>query len=299
MPLASTVSVVIPCRNAANTVAAAVRSARAQTLAPLEVIVVDDGSDDASIAVAEAAGARVIRATHRGFAGGARNLGIESARGELIAFMDADVEVGADWLALAADVLAAQSTVGAVGGRIHDGRGGLWGRLDHVLIFSEWMAGEARACSAFPTIAVVYRREAIGTIRFPESNLAEDVFFCEAIHKAGWSAWFEPRISIVHFHERLDAHSFWNRQVQAGRALYWSRSRLDRPGKFLVRAPWLMFALPHLWIVLARMVKAGAVGWAVLLLPWLVAGEFARGIGFLRGRREFAAPPLAATGAMR
>ena len=290
-------TVVIPCRNAANTVGAAVRSAWAQTLAPLEVIVVDDGSDDDSVAVAEAAGARVIRATRRGYAGGARNLGIEAARGDLIAFMDADVEVGPDWLALAAGVFAVQPRVGAVGGRIRDGRGGLWGRLDHVLIFSEWMAGPARACSAFPTIAVVYRRAAIGTIRFPESNLAEDVFFCEAVQQAGWGAWFEPRISIVHRHERLDAGSFWNRQVQAGRALYWSRSRLDRPGKFLVRAPWLMFAYPHLWIVLLRMLKAGAIGWAVALLPWLVVGETARGIGFLRGRREFSGPALPATGA--
>jgi glycosyltransferase involved in cell wall biosynthesis len=299
MPAAAepTISVVIPCRNAAGTVAAAVRSALGQSRPPLEVIVVDDGSTDDSAALAEAAGARVIRATRRARAGGARNLGIEAARGELVAFMDADVEVGADWLALATAVLAAQPTVGAVGGRIHDGRGGLWGRLDHVLIFSEWMAGDARPCSAFPTIAVVYRRAAIGATRFPESNLAEDVFFCQAIQDKGWGAWFEPRIAIVHRHERLDAASFWNRQVQAGRALYWSRSRLDRPGRFLVRAPWLMFLLPHLWIVLARMARAGAIGWAVLLLPWLVAGEMARGLGFLRGRREFATRPLSAAGA--
>jgi glycosyltransferase involved in cell wall biosynthesis len=285
-----TVSVVIPCRNAASTVAAAVRSARAQTLAPREVLVVDDGSADDSVAAAEAAGARVLRASRRGYAGGARNQGIEATSGDLVAFMDADVEVGPDWLALAAATLAAQPRVAAVGGRIHDGRGGLWGRLDHLLIFSEWMSGRARACSAFPTIAVVYRRAAIGATRFPESNLAEDVFFCQAIQDKGWGAWYEPRISIVHRHERLTAGAFWRRQVQAGRALYRSRSQLDRPGRFLAQAPWLMLALPHLWIVLARMAKAGAFGWMLALLPWLVAGEVARGVGFLRGRREFGAP---------
>jgi hypothetical protein len=58
-----------------------------------------------------------------------------------------------------------------------------------------------------------------------------------------------------------------------------------------------MCALPHLGIVLARMLRGGAAGWAVVLLPWLVAGEVARGLGFLRGRREFAAHPLAAAGA--
>ena len=85
MPNFPPASIIIPCRNAANTVAAAVRSAWAQTIPPLEVIVVDDGSTDDSVAVAEAAGARVIKATRRGFAGGARNLGIEAARGEVLA----------------------------------------------------------------------------------------------------------------------------------------------------------------------------------------------------------------------
>jgi glycosyltransferase involved in cell wall biosynthesis len=292
-----TVSVVIPCRNAARTVGAAVRSARAQTLAPREVVVVDDGSTDDSVAVAEAAGARVIRAGRRVHAGGARNQGIEATTGELVAFLDADVEVGADWLALAAAELAARPGVAAVGGRIHDGRGGLWGRLDQLLVFSEWMSPTARACSAFPTIAVVYRRAAIGATRFPESNLAEDVFFCQAIQDKGWGAWYEPRIAIVHRHERLDAGAFWRRQVQQGRALFCSRSRLDRPGRFLVKAPWLVFALPHLWIVLARMAKAGTWGWMIALLPWLVAGEVALGIGFLRGRRESAASALTTAGA--
>ena len=292
-----TVSVVIPCRNAARTVGAAVRSARAQTLAPREVLVVDDGSTDDSVAVAEAAGARVIRAGRRVHAGGARNIGIEATAGNLVAFMDADVEVGSDWLALAAAELAARPKVAAVGGRIHDGRGGLWGRLDQLLVFSEWMSATARACSAFPTIAVVYRRDAIGATRFPESNLAEDVFFCQAIQDKGWGAWYEPRIAIVHMHERLDASAFWRRQVQQGRALFRSRSQLDRPGRFLVKAPWLVFALPHLWIVLARMARMGAWGRMIALLPWLVAGEVALGVGFLRGRRESAASAFTAAGA--
>src|SRR6478672_4551812 len=91
-------SVIIPCRNAGGTIADAVSSALLQTVAPLEVIVVDDASTDDSAAIAERAGARVIRLDRRANAGGARNRGIDAARGDVIAFMDADVRVPHDWL---------------------------------------------------------------------------------------------------------------------------------------------------------------------------------------------------------
>lgn len=294
MSVAPTISVVIPCRNAANTVGDAVRSALAQTLPPREVIVVDDGSDDASATVAAAAGARLLQAPRRLHAGGARNLGLEASSGELVGFLDADVVVAPDWLALAAGVLADQPGVGAVGGRVFDGRGGLWGRLDHYMNFSEWMSPRARACRAYPTIAVVYRRDAIGEVRFPASSLAEDVFFCEGVRARGWGAWYEPRIRIEHRHERLGAVQFWNRQLQSGRALYWSRRSLDRPGQVLVKLPALMWLLPHLWFLLARMLRNGLVLQAIGLLPWFVAGEVARAMGFLRARRDFDAVPVPA-----
>lgn len=296
MPVVPTISVVIPCRNAAKTVGDAVRSALAQGLPPREVIVVDDGSEDASAAEAALAGARVLRAPRRLNAGGARNLGLEAASGQLVAFLDADVRVAPDWFALATSVLAEHPRVGAVGGRVFDGRGGLWGALDQYMNFSEWMSPRARACRAYPTIAVVYRREAIGDVRFPATSLAEDVFFCEGVRSRGWGAWYEPRIRIEHRHERLGARQFWNRQRESGRALYWSRRSLDRPGQVLVKFPALMWLLPHLWFLLARMLRNGLVLQAFALLPWFVAGEVARAIGFLRARREFAAdsPPIGA-----
>ena len=294
MPVAPTISVVIPCRNASATVGDAVRSALAQGLPPREVLVVDDGSDDASAAQAAVAGARVLRAPRRLHAGGARNLGLEAATGKLVAFLDADVRVAPDWLALAASVLAEHPRVGAVGGRVYDGRGGLWGRLDHYMNFSEWMSPHARACRAYPTIAVVYRREAIGEVRFPPTSLAEDIFFCEGVRSRGWGAWYEPQIRITRRHQRLGARQFWSRQLQSGRALYWSRRSLDRPGQVLVKHPALMWLLPHLWLLLARMLRNGLVLQAIVLLPWFVAGEVARAIGFLRARRDFDVEPVPA-----
>ena len=86
-----TISVIIPTYNHARFLRDAVDSALAQTYAPLEVIVVDDGSTDATPRILAAYGDR-IRAIRRenGGVGAARNTGIAAARGELLAFLDSD-----------------------------------------------------------------------------------------------------------------------------------------------------------------------------------------------------------------
>jgi CelD/BcsL family acetyltransferase involved in cellulose biosynthesis len=87
------VSVVIPARNAAATLGRAIASAHAQTVAPFEIIVVDDASTDDTAKVArEAGGARlsVIRLHERHGAAAARNHAVHAARGEFVAFLDAD-----------------------------------------------------------------------------------------------------------------------------------------------------------------------------------------------------------------
>jgi glycosyltransferase involved in cell wall biosynthesis len=87
-----TVSVIMPMYNARQHVAASVRSVLDQTLQSIEVIVVDDGStDDSQDEVRQARDSRVtlLRQDNRGVSA-ARNLGLSHARGECIAFLDAD-----------------------------------------------------------------------------------------------------------------------------------------------------------------------------------------------------------------
>lgn len=89
-----TISVVIPLYNKEREVARAIRSVLAQTLQPLELIVVDDGSTDRSAAEVEAFReplARLIRQPNGGVCA-ARNRGIAEARGEYVALLDADDE---------------------------------------------------------------------------------------------------------------------------------------------------------------------------------------------------------------
>ncbi len=87
----TTVSVVIPAFNAAAYLGEALESVFAQTYQPLEVIVVDDGSeDDTPRVVAAYAGKVTYIRKQRGGPASARNAGIRAAKGEWIAFQDAD-----------------------------------------------------------------------------------------------------------------------------------------------------------------------------------------------------------------
>lgn len=87
----ASVSVVIPSYNARPWLAEAIRSAQAQSLAPLEIIVVDDGSTDGSVEAARETGATRILSdgANRG-PSATRNRGIQAASGDLVAFLDAD-----------------------------------------------------------------------------------------------------------------------------------------------------------------------------------------------------------------
>jgi len=87
------ISVVVPAYNCERTIGRALRSALEQRPAPDEIVVVDDGSTDATAATAEACGprVRVIRQSNAG-APAARNRGIAETTGHLIAFLDADDE---------------------------------------------------------------------------------------------------------------------------------------------------------------------------------------------------------------
>ena len=98
----SLVSVIIPAYNAEIWIAESIGSVLAQTWPKLEVIVVDDGSKDATAEIVAGIGdprVRLIRQQNRG-AAAARNKGLELAQGDYLQFLDADDLLSADKLEL-------------------------------------------------------------------------------------------------------------------------------------------------------------------------------------------------------
>jgi glycosyltransferase involved in cell wall biosynthesis len=125
-----TVSVVVPCYNAEPYLAQTVNSVLEQTRPPDEVIVVNDGSTDGSLAIAESFGGRVrVLSERSGSASRTRIYGASVATGDALMFLDADDVLGP--AALAALVSALERHPGSVAScpwyRLEQ-RDGLWVR---------------------------------------------------------------------------------------------------------------------------------------------------------------------------
>jgi hypothetical protein len=123
-------SVIIPAFNAAATLARAVESVRAQSWPAHEIIVVDDGSTDATAEAARRFGnaVRLIRQPNSGVSV-ARNAGAAAATGDWLAFLDADDWYEPDRIRLHAEWIAADATLDCLTGdyQYRDEAGGLLG----------------------------------------------------------------------------------------------------------------------------------------------------------------------------
>jgi GT2 family glycosyltransferase len=106
--------VITPCYNAEGFVAETIESVISQTYAPVEHIVVDDGSTDGSWSVVQRYAPAVtgLQLEQNGGGSRARNAGLERARGEFLVFLDADDLLSSD--AIAALVTASRETPGDI-----------------------------------------------------------------------------------------------------------------------------------------------------------------------------------------
>lgn len=99
------VSVIVPMYNPENIILRGLRSLRGQTLKDIEIILVNDGSEEETLAAVRKAASedkriRILNTEVNSGAGIARNIGIKDACGEYLAFMDADDYIAPDFLEL-------------------------------------------------------------------------------------------------------------------------------------------------------------------------------------------------------
>ncbi len=122
------VSVIVPCHNGSTSIGRCLEAIFAQSLPAHEILVVDDCSQDNTTTVVEecfrrrddlgaATTVRLIRREQNGGAAAARAAGATLARGEIIAFVDADCAPPSDWLATIAALFEAHPEWGGLGGR--------------------------------------------------------------------------------------------------------------------------------------------------------------------------------------
>jgi glycosyltransferase involved in cell wall biosynthesis len=171
------VAVVIPCFNQAHYLAEAIESALAQTLSPVEIVVVDDGSEDNSHEVAgRYEQVRRLRQPNRGVAA-ARNAGLRETSGDRVVFLDADDRLLPTALEVGAVALERRPQVAFVSGASRDiGDDGavLPGRRQPLVAQDHYLR-LLEDCFIWSGSSIVYRRTALdGVGGFDESLSAGD-----------------------------------------------------------------------------------------------------------------------------
>lgn len=121
-PIPLTASVVIPVKDDAHELRRCLRALALQTRVPDEIVVVDNGSSDASAAVAREAGATVLRCEEPGIPAAA-SAGYDAATGDLILRLDADCLPADSWVETVVSAFARRPDVAAFtsGARFIDG----------------------------------------------------------------------------------------------------------------------------------------------------------------------------------
>ncbi len=109
------VSVIVPVKNGAATLDAALRSVSRSYYRKVEVVVVDDHSTDGTAEIARRHGCRLLEAKDGHGANNARNMGAREAAGEILVFIDADIIIGRETILGIVETLDEASVDAVVG----------------------------------------------------------------------------------------------------------------------------------------------------------------------------------------
>ena len=197
------VSVVVPAYNEEVGIAATVMSLASCDYPELEIVVVDDGSTDATAAIVarlRISGVRLVRQANAGKPA-ALNAGIRAARHDVLVLVDGDTVFEPDTIKALVRPLAEarRSLVGAVSGntKVGNRRGllGQWQHTEYVIGFNldRRLFDVLQCMPTIPGAIGAFRREALaGVGGVSEDTLAEDTDLTMAICRAGWRVVYVP-----------------------------------------------------------------------------------------------------------
>jgi len=277
------VSVVIPAYNAARTLGRALEALAGQSEPVDEVIVVDDGSTDATADVAKRHGVSVVATDGSGFAGAARNAGWEKASGDVVVFLDSDAIPMPGWGAGLRRALG--EFPGAIVGCARTFRGRTaWGWVAHLQCETPYLPlGQPRTVAFVSSYCMAVPRDA--PLRWDPSYGGEDGVFCADALAAGIELVFDPRFQAFHDHER---ETFAELRRQQERLAY-SLARVGPVQKegirkrVLARFPVHYFALVRLPAIYMRLLSEPELrAHFVAHLPLMVLAEWTLGLSALR-----------------
>ena len=259
---ALSISLVVPVKNEEGSLAELISSIRAQTRPPDEVVLVDGGSTDRTVALArrltkDDARSRVLEAGEA-TPGRGRNVGIAAASHDWIALTDAGIRLEPTWLERLLEVVRRMPAVEVVYGNCEPVVTSFFQRCA-ALAYGPAKQRRPSGWMRAPFIAsALIRRDvwrAVG--RFPDLRASEDLIFMERIQQRGFkTAWapaamvrWQLQPTLIRTFCRFLLYSKWN--VWAGRQRYWHYGvvRMYLLTVFivllaLVYSPWWLAILP-------------------------------------------------------
>jgi glycosyltransferase involved in cell wall biosynthesis len=240
-----TVSVVLPVYNDRR-VCEAVECLLRQTLAPHEIIVVDDGSTDGTLERLREFGDRIILLSKKnGGPASARNCGVRVATGAFVAFTDSDCLPHEGWLAGLLNGFQ-DGSVGGVGGPTRRVGSDLLSEYADVQGFLEPNMGLDQKIASFPTANACFRHQVLFQVGlFNESFTkpgGEDVELGYRVRELGYELRRVEDALVLH-HHRQSVGSLLKTMANYGEGQYqlderWpERKRIKSPYREMIRSP--------------------------------------------------------------
>jgi glycosyltransferase involved in cell wall biosynthesis len=226
LPSPPTVAVVIAARNEARLLGQCLASLAAQSYPPelFRVVVVDDGSTDATAEIARTHGAAVVPGKKKG-PGAARNAGMAEGSSELVAFLDAHCRVEPEWLQLLADRFSSPGIGGcqaAIEHRANNRKIQRYiessGTFTAERIVEATISGRKHLYPWILSGCSMYRRRAVEQAGgFSETLPAcEDVDLSWRVLLLGYELTHEPQAACIHF-DNNSWHGFLRKNYSYGK----------------------------------------------------------------------------------
>jgi len=215
----NSISVIIPSLNS-PLIDQVVQAVLAQTISPLEVIVVGRDESSKLVELTSTPTVRFIDTQRPISPAKARNLGAQQAHGDIVCFIDADAIANPHWLATLQS--AHQHGADIVGGSVALPNGTYWFTCDNIAAFADVLVSASAGTRAYlPSINLSLKRALFNQMngfdeRFPGAA-SEDTDLCFRLRKAGHSLVFEPKASVTHYSSRHTFAQMWAHLRQYGR----------------------------------------------------------------------------------
>ena len=218
------ISVVVCAYNEAATIDECLTSLENLSYPDYEIILVNDGSRDATGDIARRHASVEVLDIPNGGLSAARNVGLERAAGEIVAYTDGDVRVDPDWLTHLVRPFLTSDVVGAGGPNLVPADDPPMaqciarapGSPTQVML-------DDRIAEHVPGCNMAFRREAllaVGGFNPIYLRAGDDVDICWRLQARGWKIGFAPSALVWHRH-RASLRAYWRQQVGYGEGESW------------------------------------------------------------------------------